>query len=560
MKLAVSGVIAALAISVLSAPATWAQMPSAEPGAAPPEAPASAPPQVQPAEPTLAMLAAQRATEIGKGNAHADDLAALKAYYAANPDKPLWVEADALSQRARDAMAEMGKADDWGLKAANFPLPSPEASDRASLIDVEAQLSLDVLKYARHARGGRLDASQLTDAIDRTPNLLPPEKVLAGIAAASQTDAFLRKLHPQHAQFERLRQLYLALRDGKMEPTPVAQAAEEDPQPTNKRGKKKKKVAAPAPQPLTVERVLFNMEQWRWMPDDLGRLHVMVNIPEFQLRMVKDGQVIHTERVVTGSVANQTPIFSKEMQTVVFQPGWGVPASIKVKEMLPGLLAGRDPVGGRGYRMSYRGREVSAGSIDWRRVDIRQVSIVQPPGPSNALGMVKFLFPNKHDVYMHDTPSKGLFNADMRAFSHGCVRVRNPMRFAELIFAETGGWSPQRVASLVRGKPENQVPVPGQINVHITYFTVMVDDGGKVHTYRDIYGHEARVQGGLEGRIAQVARKSQDLGAVRTSLINRTSSRRVATAWDDDDDDDRPRGRRGRSGYGGGGFFSLFSN
>ena len=205
--------------------------------------------------------------------------------------------------------------------------------------------------------------------------------------------------------------------------------------------------------------------------------------------------------------------------------------------------------------MSYRGKVVSASSIDWRSVDIRKVSIVQPPGPGNALGMVKFLFPNKHDVYMHDTPSKALFNADVRAFSHGCVRVRNPMRFAEVLFQETSGWAPQRVASLARGKPENEVPVGGQVGVHITYFTVVVDDDGKHQVYRDIYGHEARVKGGLEGRISQVAKKVQDLNAVRSAIVNRGGARRVA--YDSD------RGGRQRNGpasrQSGGGFF-WFTN
>jgi murein L,D-transpeptidase YcbB/YkuD len=192
-------------------------------------------------------------------------------------------------------------------------------------------------------------------------------------------------------------------------------------------------------------------------------------------------------------------------------------------------------------------------------VDIRKVSIVQPPGPSNALGQVKFLFPNKHDVYMHDTPAKALFNADVRAFSHGCVRVRNPMRFAEIIFSETAGWAPTRVASLARGRPENQVPVGGKIGVHITYFTVVVDDEGKARTFHDIYGHEARVNGGLEGRMAQVARKPQNLNAVRTSLISRAPVRRTAANLDRDGRGARRGG--GRAGYQtGGGFFSWLSN
>lgn len=566
MKLVRGGAVSALAIGLVLTGSgltgtAWAQTVDAAGTPSQTDAPRTAPP-------TLAMRAGERAAQLGKSDAHVDDIAAVKAYYTANPDKALWIEGSALSARAKAAIEEIGKADDWGLKASSFVLPAVASTDPASLADAEAQLSLAVLKYARHARGGRLDPTQLTDAIDRTANLVAPAKVLGDLAAAPSTDDYLRRLHPQHPQFERLRQLYLSLRAGKAEPqTAPVVAAPVEPEPSNKKGRKKKQAAVPvAPPAITAERALFNMEQWRWMPDDLGRLHVMVNIPEFQLRMIRDGRPIHVERVVTGSVANQTPIFSKPMQTVVFQPGWGVPPSIKVKELLPGLLAGRDPVGGRGYRMSYRGREVSAGSIDWRSVDIRKVSIVQPPGPSNALGMVKFLFPNKHDVYLHDTPSKSLFNADMRAFSHGCVRVRNPMRFAEVIFAETGGWTPTRVASLARGKPENQVPVPGEIGVHITYFTIVVDDDGKIENYRDVYGHEARLHGALDGRLAQVARKTQDLNAVRSSLIGRTSSRRVASA-DDDDDAPRARGSSGRSrgaagrpvNRGGGGFF-WFAN
>jgi hypothetical protein len=147
--------------------------------------------------------------------------------------------------------------------------------------------------------------------------------------------------------------------------------------------------------------------------------------------------------------------------------------------------------------------------------------------------MVKFLFPNKHDVYMHDTPSKKLFNADVRAFSHGCVRVRNPLRLAEIVFAETGGWSASRVAGLARGRPENEVKVPGQIAVHLTYFTVTVDEQGKAHSFRDLYGHEPRIGAALEGRLERVvAQRHEDLGRLRAQMIGKArgagSARRAA--------------------------------
>ncbi len=507
--------IAASPVVAQTAPAAGAD-PATQ--AAPPFAPPFA------AEPTFSARIAHRAGELGLRGPDQEDVAALQAYYGSNSEKPLWIENGAFSTRARAAIAEIGRADDWGLSSADFALPASAAGNGPdALAESEARLTLAVLKYARHARGGRFDPTRLSDALDRTPNPIEPAKLLQEIATAPEADIYLRKLHPQHPQFERLRQLYLAIRAGKIEPPPPPMAEEPQEPAKVRMGKKsaKAKKSAPPP-PLTAERVLVNMEQWRWMPDGLGNLHAMVNIPEYTLRVFKEDAVIHTERVVVGSPSNPTPIFSKQMQTVVFQPGWGVPSGIKVKELLPRLLAGGDPITGRGLVVRYRGREANPSSIDWRAVDIRKVSIVQPPGPGNALGMVKFLFPNKHDVYMHDTPSKSLFNAEMRAFSHGCVRVRNPMRFAEIVFAETGGWSPSRVASLARGKPENEVAVPSPLNVHMTYFTVTVDDAGNAHTFRDIYGHEPRIRAGIEGRIDKVARKSEDLGQLRAQLVNQT--------------------------------------
>jgi murein L,D-transpeptidase YcbB/YkuD len=517
-----------------------------------------------PAEPTLAMKAAARGADIGRRTgAHADDIAALRAHYAANPDKVLWIEGGALNSRARAVIEEIGKSDDWGLRASAFRLPSGDAA--TDPVEAEALLTLAVLAYARHARGGRMDPTQLTESIDRTANLLSPAKVLADSAAAPAADEHLRKLHPQHPQFERLRRLYLDLRVGRIETS--APAPEPEVRETivrDRRGRKRKKVVVvkpKAPPPLTAEKVLFNMEQWRWMPDDLGRLHVDVNVPEFQFRVVKDGTTIHTERVVVGTYEMQTPIFSKEMQTVVFQPGWGIPPTIKVKQLLPGLLAGRDTVSSRGYVMSHRGRQVSPLSVDWRSVDIRRVSIVQPPGPSNALGQVKFMFPNKHDVYMHDTPARSLFNSEVRTYSNGCVRVRNPMRFAEIIFAETAGWSPTRVASAARGRPENEVRVSGKLDVHLTYFTVVVGDDGKVQTFRDVYGHEPRVLGALDGQLSQVAKKPRDLNAVRTALVSQSGARRARQ----ERREAAPRQGPGPRAYAaprssGGGFFSWLGN
>ncbi len=258
---------------------------------------------------------------------------ALTAFYEGRGDDLLWIEDGAFNTRAEAAMAEIQRADDWGLEASAFELPSaPQSDDPAEIARAELKLSLAVLKYANHARGGRINPRQLSNYIDREPPLLPPSDVLAGIAQADAVDAYLRGLHPQHPQFEKLRQAYLDIKRNRM---PV-EDAEADVAPKGKAGKAKggNKTTDEA----KLRKILHNMEQWRWMPEDLGRFYVWANVPEFTLRVVHNGETIHSERLIVGKPDTQTPIFSDEMETIVFHPFWGVPNSIKVKEILPGLI------------------------------------------------------------------------------------------------------------------------------------------------------------------------------------------------------------------------------
>jgi len=464
---------------------------------------------------------------------------ALSAFYAARSNALLWVGPEGLTTAAQRVIAEIRRADEWGLDPANFVVPEDGTRQRdlsfgaRELVETELKLSVAVLEYARHARGGRIDPTQLSFSIDRTPPLLEPKRVLDEIAASDQPDQYLRKLHPQHTGFERLRQLYLTLRSA---PSAAVAAGEEE-SPAGRTGKPgKKAVAAAQSEGALAQRVLLNMEQWRWMPEDLGEMFVWVNIPEFTLRVVHNGEVIHAERVITGKPENQTPIFSDEMETVVFHPSWGVPNSIKVKELLPGLLRGSDTLTRNGLRAEYRGQRVEPSTIDWVSTDIRNLHIYQPPGANNVLGVVKFLFPNKHDVYMHDTPTKNLFDAEVRAFSHGCMRVRNPLRLAEIVMAYGNGWSSEQVAQQIKsGRQNNSVELARHIPVHVTYFTATVDEAGKARYFRDIYGHERRIQMGLEGKAHLIAKKREDLGPVRAEIVSKYANS-YGFGWSDTPD------------------------
>ena len=354
-------------------------------------------------------------TSLGSRVARAE-LDALKMFYEGRRYEPVWVTGTGYTAVAQLVRAEMERADEWGLEASAFRVPTLPEGERLGLpeqADAEIALSQSILKYARFARGGRTEPLALSRNLDRTPPLLDPSTVMAGIVASDAPDAYLRSLHPQHPQFDRLRRLYA---DAKAELD-----VDRTTPPKGRTGKKHANSSGGS----SREKLLVNMEQWRWMPEDLGRLYVWVNIPEYIVRVIKDGREIHSERVIVGATTTPTPILSDEMEHIVFHPRWNVPNSIKVNELLPSLEIGDYRVLSRqNLRVALGGRDIDARSVDWSRTDIKKYYFYQPPGGNNALGLVKFLFPNKHDVYLHDTPSKSLFNSQVRAISHGCIRVR----------------------------------------------------------------------------------------------------------------------------------------
>lgn len=539
-------------------------------------------------------------------DADLEDRAALADFYTKTVGEALWVTKDGFNAAAQSLMEEIRKADDWGLASVDYKLPGltrvgAGEFDYEDLADAEVKLSMAAMEYARHARGDRIynPTEQLSSYIDRKPQLVPRPQLIDALAQASDKGAYLRSLHPKHAQFEMLREKLVELRTAQKtgtEPEPIPDGPKITPGKVHwqiallrKRLKTELPQAKPDGTPMeegyydenlaraviaykqknglepvnaTVsgdlrkslnqktnideEALLANMEQWRWMPETLGDTYVWVNIPEFLVRVKKQDQIIHEERIVTGRYETQTPVFSHRMRTVVFQPSWNVPESIKVNELLPKLRAGDNPIESQGLRMERNGRMVDAWDVDWSRQDIRNYHIFQPPGDSNVLGVVKFLFPNKHSVYLHDTPTKRLFNEKVRTFSHGCMRVRNPVRLAEVIMAEDKGWDKERVNELITSGPEdNDVTLDKPMPVHVTYFTLWVNDGGDVQRFADVYGHEKRIKLGLHGRWEEIEKNRDHLApADPAAVVSRED-------WGDQDDDDRPSRsvRRSRPRY-----------
>lgn len=435
-----------------------------------------------------------RLTQLEKGDA--TDREGLARFYATLSDhipggpRPLWVSDEGLTERARDAAVEISKADEWGLDPDAFSLPQSDfgANGRLTareLVDLEMKMSLAILKYVRYARGGRMDPTDLSLDIDRKPPLLPAADVLRGAFEATDVAAFLRDQHPKHEQFVKLRDAYLKVRDDERE----RQSGDGE----------------------LSQRLLYNMEMWRWMPRELGDFYVQANIPEFRIRVIKDGRIIHSERIVTGKVQNKTPVFSDELEYLEFRPNWGVPDSIKVKEIMPKIIAGKD-IESQGLRIQLNGRDIDSSRIDWSRADIRNYHVYQPPGQRNALGLVKFMFPNRHAVYFHDTPSKYLFKKKVRAYSHGCVRVRNPMQMAAVLLGEDKGWGRDRIDQIVdSGIDNNRINLDRKYPVHVTYFTARANQDGEIELTDDIYGHEKLIQKGFEGMAHTIVKEDRSL-------------------------------------------------
>ena len=242
----------------------------------------------------------------------------------------------------------------------------------------------------------------------------------------------------------------------------------------------------------TKEDIVANMERWRWEPNDYGDFQVTVNIPEFRLWIMDHGKVAHTTRVVVGRPQNQTPVFNDEIEHIVVNPYWNVPSSIATNEIKPHLLANPGYLAGQNMEMLSGGKVINASAIDWTQTNINNFHIRQKPGAGNALGQIKFLFPNEHDVYLHDTPSKSLFARSFRAYSHGCVRVENPMDFAGALL----DLEPEiTVASIegMFGDKEKWLNLKTHIPVHISYFTLRIGDDGKIRSYGDVYGANKRL-------------------------------------------------------------------
>jgi murein L,D-transpeptidase YcbB/YkuD len=409
--------------------------------------------------------------------------ARIAAFYAARFYEPVWVGQDGLTEAGRSALSRLERAREDGLDLSGFTLPRGLSASLApdALAEAETTIASAVVTYAEQATGSRVPPSRVSRLIFAAPNVADPGAALAETAAAADPAERLADFNPPQKGYRELRDELKRLID----PAPVA-------------GKRRVPTAgrihtasastsdafAFGPLARQTAAILANMEMWRWEPRDMGERRIEVNVADFSVAALEGDRVILHSRVIVGKPETPTPIFSNIMRYVIINPFWRVPDSIIKKELAPKLGA-----------LSRRGYEVTTVG---GRLTVRQL-----PGDDNALGRLAFMFPNDHAIYLHDTPTRELFDEETRAFSHGCVRVEDPLSLAELVLGgEKSGWTEERIESAF-GDKERTVFLPHPLPIHIVYFTDFVDEFGELQERPDVYGLIRKVEGIL-------ARASQD--------------------------------------------------
>ncbi len=486
---------------------------------------------------------------IAEGIAVETDLAP---FYRAREFAPIWTGAGDAGRR-NALLAALDGAADHGLPVARYQVDAlraafMDANTPADRGRAEIMASTLFLLYARDVQSGLLEPGDIIPAIARELPRRDPTALLRGVAEGDPR-AFMRALPPAHPEYLNLQRQMLAMErvigDGGWGPTvnsarlePGARGAgvvalrdrlvrmgylarsataEYDGAMQaavrlfqSRHGLEVDGIAGPgtlaeiniAPE-QRLRQIILGMERQRWLNwenPDRGARHVLVNIPGFHAYVIDDEEVSFSTRVVVGAAPADrvTPEFSDVMEYMVINPSWNVPRSIAVNEYLPAFQA--NPGAASQLQLLRGGRPVSRAGIDFTQYTRANFpfDLREPPSARNALGRVKFIFPNRHNIYLHDTPSRSLFDRESRAFSHGCVRVHRPLELAYYLLAPQVEDPQSYFDSILRTGLETQVDLEVQIPVHIVYWTAFVSPEGALNFRRDVYDRDARLWRAME--------------------------------------------------------------
>src|SRR5450432_3937945 len=510
---------------------------------------ASAPPAPEPAKaasnvPAADQPVAEKLKDMfaGKSLRYFDrkgERVAVEKFYGSRDYAPVWTRSGALTDSARGAIARLKDAAADGLNAADYPVPDfAAAASPDALAEADLKLTSSVLDYARQAQSGRMHWSQVSGDIQYPEHPTDPTEVLTNVSTAKDASIALDSYNPPQKLYKALKAKLAELRgegdvsmirigDGpalkytpshnKKQPAEamvdprvsqlrtklgitenpddnrydakVAEAVQRfqesvDIKATGVLDERTVNALNSPKRDRQIDTVLVNMERWRWLPRDLGApsigdAYVILNVPDFTLKVMQHGAQVWGTRVVAGKPGiHATPLLTETMKFITVNPTWNVPPSIIYNEYLPALQQDPTVLTRMGLKLD-RARDGS-------------IHISQPPGEANALGRIRFNFPNKFLVYQHDTPDKNLFAKSERAYSHGCMRVQNPDEYAQALL---GVSQPEEKFTAARikamyGSSERTLNFKHPIPVNITYQTAFVDDSGRLQLRKDVYGRD----------------------------------------------------------------------
>jgi murein L,D-transpeptidase YcbB/YkuD len=483
-----------------------------------------------------------------------DRLFQIFTFYHDRDFKPIWTRDSGPKTKARVLLEALKGARDHGLDPARYAIPDLEmrmdSSNPEELAEFDLLMSDVFADFGRDLSQGQVIPSGLDDTHIQ-PHGPGPLSLIDGAEAAEDLGPYLDKLAPRSPEYARLKEKLATYRaiaamggwpriapgetlkpgmiDGRVlllrrllmitgdfTGNPDTNSAQYDPELVAavrgfqaRHGLSDDGVIGPAthaaldvPVEARIRQMEINLERRRWMPQDLGDRYIFINIADAFLKVVDDigdrEKTVHGARLVVGKPYTRTPVFSHEMSYVEINPTWGVPASIANNEFLPKLKENPGVLLAQNIRVFSDQTEIDPWGVDWANLNRVPYQLRQDPGPNNALGRIKFMFPNKYNIYIHDTPSKSLFESDSRFFSHGCMRVQDPERLAEVLLGGQG-WTIDRIKAQIASGQKKIVNLQTKIPVHITYLTAWVNKDGTVHFRNDVYGRDPQLAAALFG-------------------------------------------------------------
>lgn len=416
---------------------------------------------------------------------------ALNKFYSARAHKKVWINSSGINNTGTILLGRLSQAYLDGLDQSDFNLPASGLKNGSFQDDVK--ISYALIRYAEQVQAGRLMPAQIVAQFDLKPQHPDLAALLKQVSTSKNPGSILDKLPPPHRQYGLLKAHLADLRNDANLTLPGADAD-----------------AADFPLRLAVKNIalkkqnliIANMERWRWIPRQLGKRHVWVNLPSYKLHIKEDEKTTFSTKGIVGRIDKPTPLISSKIKNIIVNPFWHIPASVVASDILPKLQTNNvEYLKNQSIKVLRRGgRIVDPEKVDWTKItNPRTYRFRQSPGKKNALGKLKVLFPNSHSIYLHDTDEPELFKSNSRAFSHGCVRLANPVGFADAIAAYDDHLHSQMPGTLL-GPRERWLKYKASLPVHLVYFTAEIDASGTMKTYPDIYNYDEKTIAIFKGK------------------------------------------------------------